>query len=261
MDVTWTGTFTDIQRVIELKLPLRGLSAQQPEQELDRLESHLAGRLGDHGDRRRQVLQLIALFEGDDRKITGRPQPEPMELRQQLLGHEAVGREEGGRPLRETGEFERGQCGGVAEVAELLCPDPFGAAAGFADGLRKSGQALALADVVVGHVDKTEPAVAEAPEVGRRVAPGGRVVDENAAARLAAVQIPDRDDRNAEAVEFARHPVGGVELRDDQPFQAVGADAVAEKSAFICSGLRVMSCATNPSVVSDSMIAVRSVLL
>ena len=79
MDVAWTGTFTDIQRVIELKLPLRGLSAQQPEQELDRLESHLAGRLGDHGDRRRQVLQLIALFEGDDRKITGRPQPEPMD--------------------------------------------------------------------------------------------------------------------------------------------------------------------------------------
>ena len=94
---------------------------------------------------------------------------------------------------------------------------------------KNGGQALALADVVVGHADKTEPAVAEAPEVGRRVAPGGRVVDENAAARLAAVQIPDRDDRNAEAVEFSRHPVGGVELRDDQPFQAVGADAVAEK--------------------------------
>ena len=91
MDVTWTGAFTDIQRVIELKLPLRGLSAQQPEQELDRLESHLAGRLGDDRNRRIQEFKLAIFLKGDDRNILRRIDSEPVQVADQLLRHQAVG--------------------------------------------------------------------------------------------------------------------------------------------------------------------------
>lgn len=83
-------------------------------------------------------------------------------------------------------------------MPELPDPDIFGATAEFTDRFTKSGQPLPLADIELRHADEAEAPVAETPEIGRRIAAGGKVVHADVAAHLRPVPVADRHDRDTE---------------------------------------------------------------